>query len=334
MKKYSCKEKPIKVFGVPFWEQTKRFERLPLSVRTNSKHLDFSGRRCPGARIGFRTDSPVITIKVILKSFTPDIGMSIFSCQSVNVMIGDRQKATFAGLVNPPNYNEKVFEKTFYKEPKMEEITLWLLRNEEIEDVEISISEEAIIEEPTPYKYGPALYYGSSITEGGCCCNVTNSYSALLCRWLDLDFYNLGFSGNAKGEIEMADYINTINFNMFVYDYDHNAPSVEHLENTHEAFFRHIREKNPKTPILMLSKPNFDFSQDAIARRDVIRRTFLNALADGDRNVYFLDGEVFFEEEDRELCTIDTIHPNDLGFYRMAKAILPVMKKVLEERVI
>ena len=77
---------------------------------------------------------------------------------------------------------------------------------------------------------------------------------------------------------------------------------------------------------------NFDFSQDAVARREVIRRTFINAVAVGDRNVYFLDGEKFFGEEDRELCTIDTVHPNDLGFYRMAKTILPVMKKILEER--
>ena len=57
---------------------------------------------------------------------------------------------------------------------------------------------------------------------------------------------------------------------------------------------------------------------------------YLNAKNAGDKNVYFVDGETFFGDEDRHLCTIDRCHPNDLGFYRMAKTILPVMKKMLD----
>ena len=130
----------------------------------------------------------------------------------------------------------------------MEEVTLWLLRNEEIENVEIMVSDTATVEAPTPYKYGKALYYGSSITEGGCCCSVTN-----VSHWLDLDYYNFGFSGNAKGELEIADYINTLDMRLFVMDYDHNAPTAEYLRDTHEAFFKRIREKHPTLPILILS---------------------------------------------------------------------------------
>ena len=46
--------------------------------------------------------------------------------------------------------------------------------------------------------------------------------------------------------------------------------------------------------------------------------------------MYYIDGESLFGAEDRQLCTIDRTHPNDLGFYRMAKTILPVMKIMLE----
>lgn len=212
----------------------------------------------------------------------------------------------------------------------MEDVTLWLVRNEELESVEITFPDDAEIEAPTPYKYGPALYYGSSITEGGCCSSVTNSYNALLSRWLDLDYYNFGFSGNAYGELEMADYINTIDFNLFVYDYDHNAPSVEHLQKTHEPFFLRVREKNPDVPVLMLSRPNFDYSQSAAQRRRIIEQTYFNAIKRGDDKVYYIDGESFFGQKDRQLCTVDQIHPNDLGFYRMAKVILPVMKEILD----
>ena len=61
----------------------------------------------------------------------------------------------------------------------------------------------------------------------------------------------------------------------------------------------------------------------------MILDTYNNALLAGDKNVYFVDGETYFGDEDRTLCTVDTTHPNDLGFYRMAKAILPTVKAAL-----
>ena len=329
MKTYHCDEGPVRLFGIPFFSQSRRFERVPLALRKELPRLEFLGRRCPGARIGFRTDAASFTVKMTLKTLSTDIGMSLFSCQAINVMVGERQSARFIGLLNPPDYQTKTVEKTFQKGGEMEEVTLWLPRNEEIEDIEISFPEEARIELPTPYRYGKALFYGSSITEGGCCCNNTNNYIALLSRWLDMDFYNFGFSGSARGELAMADYINTIDMSLFVMDYDHNAPSVEHLQSTHEPFFKRIREKHPTMPILLLSCPNFDHMPQAAERRAVIEATYRRALVAGDQNVYFVDGEQFFGEKDRQLCTIDTVHPNDIGFYRMAETILPTMQKML-----
>ncbi len=330
MKTYSCNEAPLKVFGVPFFEEKKTFERVPKELREKLPGLAFLGRRCPGARIGFRTDAEEFTVRVKLKTLSVDIGMSIYACQAVNVMIGERQNARFAGLVFPKNYSEKCFERTFKKSGEMEEVTLWLLRNEEIESVEVIVDERATVAEPTPYKYGKALYYGSSITEGGCCASVLNGYNAILSRWLDLDYINFGFSGNAKGELEMADYICTVDgVTVFIMDYDHNAPTLEHLERTHEPFFKRIREKNPELPILLMSKPDFDYTPDGAERRSVIERTYKNAIAAGDKNVYYIDGETFFGDTDRHLCTVDTIHPNDLGFYRMAEVIRPTLEKML-----
>lgn len=330
MKKYTCFDAPIKVFGVPFFEEKKKFERLPEYLREKLKNLEFLGRRCPGARVGFRTDAEEFTVKLYLKTLSPDVAMSLYSCQSAYVMVGDRQNSEFTALINPPDYETKVFEKTVKKSSNMEEVTIWLVRNEEIENVEIIFPDDACVKEPTPYKYGKALYYGSSITEGGCCCNVINAYNAILSRWLDLDYYNFGFSGNARGELDMADYINTIDMDLFILDYDYNAPSLEHFQNTHEAFFKRIRQAHPDMPVLMMTRPNFDHCDNAKERRDVVENTYNNAIKAGDKNVYYIDGETLFGENDRQLCTIDRIHPNDLGFYRMATAILPVMKKMLD----
>ena len=331
MKIYNCKDHPYMVFGIPFFEKTREYRRLPPDLFPEGSGLWEYGQRTPGARIGFRTDAESFPVRLSLKSLRPDKGMSIFACQSAAVMLGERKRSILSGLVSPDNYDQLTFEREFHKSSDMDEVTVWLPRNEPIESIEIIIPDEAHLEDATPYTYGKALYYGSSITEGGCCCDVTNNYVARLSRWLDLDFYNFGFSGSAKGELEMADYINTIGISLFVYDYDHNSPSVEHLAATHEPFFKRIREKNPTMPIIMLSRPNFDESFDAKERRDVIYATYKNARDGGDENVYFIDGESFFDGNDRTLCTVDTTHPNDLGFYRMANMIFPVMLEILQK---
>ena len=90
-----------------------------------------------------------------------------------------------------------------------------------------------------------------------------------------------------------------------------------------------IREKQPNLPILMMGRPDFDYAADARERRDIIFSTYKNALARGDQNVYYLDSEEFFGTVDREQCTVDRVHPNDLGFYRMAEVVEPVLRQML-----
>lgn len=332
MKTYNYFDAPLEVHGVPFFEETGKLERLPEYVRKAVPSLAFLGRRCPGARVCFRTDSPKITLRMTLETLTPDVGMAIYDCQSVNVMIGPRNNARFAGLLNPPDYNTKTIEKSFLKEPVMEEVTLWLPRNEIIGELTVSVEDGAVVAPPTPYRYPPMLYYGSSITEGACCCRVTNAYNALISQRLDVDYYNFGFSGAARAEQEIADYISTIPMSIFVMDYDHNAPNAEYLMRTHEPFFKRIRKDNPTLPVIFMSRPDFDYDAKSDERRQVIRTTYENAVAAGDENVWFIDGETFFGDTDRHACTCDCVHPNDLGFYRMASVIEPVVKKILQEK--
>jgi len=131
----------------------------------------------------------------------------------------------------------------------------------------------------------------------------------------------------------MADYINTLDMGAFVYDYDHNAPTVEHLAKTHKPFFERIREAHPDIPILMMTRPAEIYYDDYKARREVVRATYDVAVAAGDKNVYFIDGETFYGETNRNLCSIDGCHPNDLGFFRMANVIRPTLEKMLESMV-
>ncbi len=176
----------------------------------------------------------------------------------------------------------------------------------------------------------PIVFYGSSITQGGCVSKAGSAYTTILCRKLDAAGLNLGFAGNGRGEASMAEYIASLSMRVFVLDYDHNAPDAEHLQKTHEPFFRTVRKAHPELPIVLLSKPDFDAHPDMNARRrSIIRATYERAVAEGDRHVVFVDGASLFGSTDRDMCTVDGTHPNDLGFFRMAEALYPVLRDLI-----
>ena len=326
MKTYSYKDSPLEMHGLPFFSENHIIERVPSEVREKVPSLAFLGRRPAGARLCFRTNSKNLRVKMTLGTLSPDIGMSLFACQSANIYVDGR----YLGLARPDNYTQPLAVGKFTKDKAMQDVMIYLPRNEIICDIVVSIDDDARLEAPTPYRHPvPVIFYGSSITEGGCCSRPANAYNALLSRWLDFDYVNLGFSGAGKGELAIADYINTLDKCAFVYDYDHNAPSAEHLAATHEPFFRRIREHSPELPVLMLTKPDADYDPESGRRRDIIRATYEHAVAAGDKRVWFIDGATYYGDTDRDACSADTCHPNDLGMYRMAQTIRPVMEEIL-----
>ena len=205
-----------------------------------------------------------------------------------------------------------------------------------VEELYIGIEEGAILEEYDPYlPVPPIVYYGSSITQGGCVSRPGNTYEAKITRDLGIDHINLGFSGNAKGELVMAEYLSNLDMSLLVIDYEHNAPSPEHLKATHEPFFKYIRSKRPNLPIVICSSPDIVHREDCkrfTERRQTVFTTYLNALESGDRNVYFVDGMQYFEGVDKDFCTTDGCHPTDMGHYYMALSIESAIKTALENK--
>ncbi len=330
MKKYTVFDSPVEVHGVPFFNERKTLKRLPPELMEKIPTLKELGQKSPGVRVIFRTNAAEIKFHMELENTSTDIGSGLFQRQSSHIMVGNRGKGDFRALLTSYDYTKTVAETTLKKSSDFEDVTVWLPTSEVIRDFRFEIDDLAEVVSPTPYEYSSIVYYGSSITEAVNISSAANSYSGIISERLNADYYNLGFPSNAKGESEMAEFIASIpDMCVFVYDYDHNAPSLEHLENTHETFFKIIREKRPDLPVIMLTRPNIENSPDYKERREIVRRTYQNALAQEDGNVWFIDGETLFGESERYLCTIDRTHPNDLGAWRMAEKITPVIKEAL-----
>lgn len=115
---------------------------------------------------------------------------------------------------------------------------------------------------------------------------------------------------------------------LFVYGYDHNAPTPEHLKNIHQKMFLAIRKKNHALPILILLRPKYKLTEEEKQRLEIIRKTFDDAKVSNDKNVYFICGTELMEYAGND-GTVDGCRPNDLGFYSMAKALITVLKSVL-----
>lgn len=333
-------DNPVKVYGIPEFYKTRKLERFPEEIRNklvkfhsqfgSTATIEHISKRTIGARAAFRTNSRNIRIEMKLKTLEHDVGMSRFSCSSAAVYTGKGEGLVFRGLA-VPGFDDMTGDITFEKDDKTEDIMIFFPRNEIVENIYISLDDGSAILPPTNYKYEqPVIFFGSSITEGGHAALVTNAYTALLSRWIDFEYYNFGLSGSCLGQPDIGEYICSLQPSVFVYDYDYNAPSAEYLEKTHEPFFKLVREKLPLLPVVLMSAPNYDSMPEADKRRDIIKKTYENAKKNGDNNIYFIDGKSFFGEEERQFCTTDTCHPNDLGFHRMARVIEPVLREILE----
>lgn len=336
---YNVLQKPVELEGLPWMQtnQNKVFYRLPETMtdaQVNEGAL-YLANNTAGVAARFRSDSELLVIRAKL-SYSSDMNhMPRLGSAGFDLYCGSGTEKVHAGSAQP-NRDQELLELQMGNNPEgvMKEWTLNFPLYGGVSEVEIGIAPNAKLEAPIPHAVQkPILFYGSSITQGGCASRPGNAYTSMLCRAVDAPQINLGFSGSGRGESAVAEAIAGLDLACFVMDYDHNSPSLEHLKATHETFFQIIRQKNPNLPILILSKCNiwkqtgYDLDHQ---RRAVIRSTYENALAAGDRNVYFIDGETLFGGEGRNECTVDRCHPNDLGFYRMACAVLPTLKKALK----
>lgn len=331
---YDVALEPSLVYGLPWFDKKAEFSfcRIP----PNKLDLFSEGVRelawhTSGVRLKFRTDSPTVALDVKLRSgydmsHMPRTGISGFDFYK-----GSWPDRKYIKTIMPDSGAEEYRGEACSDNSGEEEWLIFFPLYNGVKSLQLGIKEGCSLEMAEPYAVSrPVVFYGSSITQGGCASRTGNAYHNIISRWLDADIYNLGFSGNAMGEPEMAEYISFIDMSALVMDYDHNAPTVEHLAETHEPFFRHIRAKRPDLPVIFISKPDFDSDVAGNnVRREVILKTYRNAVSAGDKNVYYIDGEQLFGTEDRDSCTVDGCHPNDLGFMRMAQVILPVLKKAL-----
>ena len=325
---YDAEEEPFRIYGV--FKEKGKFRRIPESVAKDvSEGVYGLHTHCAGGRVRFVTDSPYVAIKTeytVSKmshfAVTGSCGFDIYSECCGETRYGGTLRPTFdvqegyEDDVDLAGCTERIITINF---PLYSSVT----------KLYIGLKEGSVLKAAPDYRVEkPVVYYGSSITQGGCASKPGSSYQSILSRRFDCNYINLGFSGNGKGEDAIVNYIAGLDMSIFVMDYDHNAPTVEHLEATHSKMFKAIRAAQPKLPIIIMPRPKYYLNEIEEKRLDIVYRTYREAKEAGDENVYFISGKELMELV-KDNGTVDGCHPTDSGFFSMACAIEKVMKDVI-----
>jgi hypothetical protein len=180
----------------------------------------------------------------------------------------------------------------------------------------------------------PLLFYGTSITQGGCASRPGMVHTAIVGRRLGREVVNLGFSGNGKMEPELATLLAELDPAVYILDCLPNLGPAETAERV-EPFVKALRKARPDTPILLVEDRNYT-DGFLIARKAennkgnhaALREAFKKLAADGVKGLYYLPADTLLSDDGEG--TVDGSHPTDVGFLQHAaafeKALAPLLK--------
>lgn len=334
---------PFRLSGFHWYNQDKTLRRLPLSSMTAiekvNPRVNILANHTAGGQISFKTNSTSLSIKVTLSgcanmsTMTP-LGISGFDCYMScnNSPFYFEAASTFNADCS--SYEAVLFEK---RDGTEKEILLNMPLYNRVDEVLIGIDKSAFISPPREFKTkNPIVFYGTSITQGGCATRPGMAYTNIISRRLNANHINLGFSGNAFGEVELADVICEIKSpSAIIIDFEANGGLNGMMEKNLYRMIERIREVHAHTPVLVVSRLPYQpetHNPAALKRRADLREFQRNTVeqfkAKGDTNIFFLNGNTMLGDDFAE-CFVDAVHPTDLGFIRMADKLTPIIESMI-----
>jgi hypothetical protein len=328
----------LEVNGLPWYQENEgQLYRLPVRLKASlPKDVWNLGMSPSGGRIRFRTDSNRLAIRVEYPSAPNMANMHAFGQTGVDLYLdGVYRGTTIAPKEAKPG---EVVERVYFDlgdKPAIErEVTLYLSLYKPVKVLAVGVRKDAHIMKAKPFALAqPVVFYGTSITQGGCASRSGMAYQAILARAWNLDYVNLGFSGSGKGEPAVARAVAEIGASCFVLDFAQNNRTVESLKAVYDDFIGTLREKHPDTPIVAIT-PISGATEQLVAKSELegmrahIRQVVSRRIANGDQHLQLIEGTDLIGPE-RLDAFVDGTHPNDLGFQWMADGIGLRLAKVL-----
>ncbi|MFZ8960452.1 MAG: SGNH/GDSL hydrolase family protein [Flavobacteriaceae bacterium] len=307
------------------------YDRLPVSykeiVRTPVWDLSKSSA---GISIRFSTNTSNLKIKwEVLNNFSmdhmPDTGI-----KGVDLYYRNGQEWQYLNTGRPKGLiNEYTLIENMKEE--MREFKIFLPLYDGIKNIEIGIDSTSNIIKPTKNKRKPIIFYGTSITQGGCASRPGMAHTNIISRKLDIDVVNFGFSGNGRMEQPIAEIISSVEPSLYIIECMPNMIKPELITERTIPLVNTIREKNPNTPIIfvdLFKSPitilNIKAKSENIAMDNALKAEFEKMIKNGYKNIYLIETPKLADSDHEG--TVDGIHFTDLGFLRYADFLISQLR--------
>ena len=327
------------VYGKAVENTSARYERLPSDLHGVSRdRLWYLGRNSAGLYIRFRSNSTSIHARwesTFNNSMTHMTDTGTKGLDLYTLVDGMWRHVCSAQPQGKKSERRIIAD----MDPVEREYMLYLSLYDGVSSLEIGVDEGAILAPPTvdsPRTSKPIVMYGTSILQGGCANRPGMAHTNILSRRLDREVINLGFSGNALLDIEIARLMASVEDpGLFVLDYAPNA-YADMIDEKGEEFFRVIRDAHPDVPVVFIEDVIFPHTaydnrikEEVMLKNQAQKRLFARLKKSGEKKIYYIGAEGMIGDDGE--ATVDGIHFTDLGMMRYVDHVLPTIKKALRK---
>lgn len=329
----------FKIIGQPVPDEKRVYTRLPDSLKGKIRDELWSlGQNTAGMAVRFRTDARQINVRWKNRSVFNMNHMTATGIRGLDLYcLQDNDEWIFVNSAKPMERlanKSKIIENLDGKE---HEYMLYLPLYEGIDSLEIGVEETAIISKPRvalPVEAKPVVWYGTSITQGGCASRPGMAATNIVERRLNRVVVNLGFSGNGRLDPEVAEIMAKHDAGLYIMDMLPNCTS-DLINEKIGRFYSILRKAHPDTPILLVENPIFpptrfdsDMRKKINEKNATLAKFYKKLRASGDKNVYLVSSAGMIGKDNEG--TVDGIHFTDLGFERCADYMTPIIKSQLK----
>lgn len=291
-----------------------------------------------GMNVRFMTDSPSIAVRWSLRNERLDMPhMPASGVSGVDLYVKHEGRWGWLGLGVPDKKdgNEAVLVSGLPE--GMHEYRVYLPLYNGTEKLEIGVKAGCTLTVNPGYpaeRAKPMLFWGTSILHGACASRPGMAYPSIIGRRMELPVINLGFSGNGKMDPPIVERIAKLDVSIYVIDCCPNMDPPTLITERTEPLVKALRAARPDTPIVLIENVPYEqgWFQAASKTRYVdknkaLRAAYERLCAAGVKRLYYVPcDDLFGHDQD---ATVDGVHPNDLGFLRMADAIEPTVRRAL-----
>ncbi len=328
---------PADVEGRGWKDTAAPFDRMPARAEKRLPGVWGNCHSTSGMCFEFTTDSTAVAVRTELgESAYGEKNFNATAHSGVDLYVWDDRQARWRWASAAQHFLNFApiteYPLLWDLSPETRRYRMYLPFRNQVLSLAVGYDEDATLQLVPPRKTPPLVYYGTSIIHGAFCTRAGLGVPQILGRKLNVPVVNLGFSGAARMEEDMASFLSEIDAGLYVCDAYHNM-TPQLVRDNAEKFIVRLCTLRPDTPLFVLGAPpvlNAWLYPGIQADEDEKNRLFAEISAPLERrfpNFHFIPGEGFYGSDD---VSLDGIHPNDQAFAHMADCLAPILAPSLK----